>query len=370
MSDYYHITFADFSEILKSLIREKIVDKVISGIGKRNRFQIVPALESDPKKLEEFPLSQLFVYNYDRINTASKFLHKKAGGAFNEKLAMIGHACDARALVELGKRLQVNMENIFVIVLEDLGTIQASTVIKLLKAEVINPEDVLDEFLTESEYSLKLKDGKVKTYRLANEININDNCNRCYIKKLDKNFDLAVTWITLEPFSHELVLRVGSEKGRELFSKLNIKKVELNNEKVKVLTEKQFDIMEVSRIQQVQDVGEFLSADRIEELAKCTMCGICIRACPVCFCTDCILIKQRKEKKIDNLTYQMTRIAHIGDSCVNCGKCDVNCPVNLPLSLYFYSMYEKVKKEFHYKTGMEKDEPIPRSWTALERGSS
>lgn len=368
-SDYYLITFADFSEILKSLIREKVVNKVISGEGKRNRFQIAPVLESDPKKLEEFPLSQLFIYNYDRINTASKFLHKNAGGAIKEKLAMIGHACDVRALVELGKRLQVDLGNIFVIILEDLGTIRANDINKLLKSEGIDVENVQDEFLTETDYSIKLKDGKVKSYRLANEIKINDNCNRCQVKKLDKNFDLAVTWITLEPFSHELILRVGTEKGRELFAKLNIKKVELNDEKVRVLTEKQFDIMEVSRIQQVQDVSEFLSRDRIEELAKCTMCGVCINACPVCFCTDCILQKQRKEKNIDNLTYQMTRVAHIGDSCVNCGKCDQNCPANLPLSLYFYSMYEKMKREFKYRSGMEKEEPIPRSWTALERGS-
>jgi formate dehydrogenase subunit beta len=154
-----------------------------------------------------------------------------------------------------------------------------------------------------------------------------------------------------------------------LFSKLNIKKAELDEKNVEALTQKQFDVMEVSRIQQVQDVGEFLSSDRIHELAKCTMCGICINACPVCFCTDCILQKQRKEKNIDMLTYQMTRVAHVGDSCVNCGKCDMNCPTNLPLSLYFYSMNEKVKKEFRYYTGMD-EEPIPRSWTALDRNSS
>ncbi|MHA1111309.1 MAG: Coenzyme F420 hydrogenase/dehydrogenase, beta subunit C-terminal domain [Promethearchaeota archaeon] len=367
MSDYYLITFADFSEILKSLIRENVVDKVITGVGKRNRFQIVPVLESDPKKLEEFPLSQLFIYNYDRINTASKFLHKKAGAGFTDKLAMIGHACDARALVELGKRLQVDSENIFVIVLEDLGTIKAGDVVKLLKAEGIKPEDVQEEFLTESDFSIKLKDGSIKSYRLANEININQNCNRCYIKKLDSNFDLAITWINTKPFSKELILRIGSEKGQEVFSKLNIKKVELSQENVDNLVQKQADINEISRIQQVQDVSQFLSSDRIHELAKCNMCGICINTCPVCFCTDCILIKQRKEKNIDNLTYQMTRIAHIGDSCVNCGKCSQNCPMGLPLSKIFYSMYEKVKGEFKYKTGMEKEEPIPRSHTALER---
>lgn len=369
MTDYYQISFADFSEILKSLVREKVVDKVISGIGKRNRFQIAPVLESDPKKLEEFPLSQLFIYNFDRINTASKFLHKKAGAGFTDKLAMVGRACDARALVELGKRLQINSENIFVIVMEDLGTILAKNVIKLLKAQNINPDDVQDEFLTETEYSIKLKDGTIKSYRLANEINIYQNCNRCYIKKLDSNFDLAVTWINTTPFSKELILRIGSEKGRQLFSKLNIKKVEMSKEKVDMLVQKQADINEISRIQQVQDVSQFLSSDRIHEIAKCNMCGICINTCPVCFCTDCILQKQRKEKNIDNLTYQMTRIAHIGDSCVNCGKCSQNCPMGLPLSKIFYSMYEKVKREFNYKTGMEKEDPIPRSSTAMERNN-
>ncbi|MBN2157578.1 MAG: 4Fe-4S dicluster domain-containing protein [Candidatus Lokiarchaeota archaeon] len=371
MSNYYLITFADFSEILKTLIREKIVDKVISGEGKRNRFQISPLLESDPKKLEEFPLSSLFIYNFDRINSASKFLHKKAGGALTEKIAMIGHPADARALIELGKRLQVELNNVFVIVLENIGTIQANDVINLLKEEGIDPESVEDDFLTDEEYQIKLKDGTIKKYPLGKKIDITDNDKRADIKKLDQNFDLGITWITLEPFSHELILRIGSEKAKDLFSKLTIKKVEVNTKKLDVLLKKQSEIMEKARIQKEKDISEYLSRpDRINELAKCTMCGVCINACPVCFCTDCILQKQRKEKNIDNLTYQMTRVAHIGDSCVNCGKCDINCPTHLPLSLYFYSVTTKIKNEFKYETGMKKKEPIPRSWTALERGTT
>lgn len=368
---YYLITFEDFFEILKALIREKMADKVISGETKRNRFQVSPILESDPQKLENFPLSSLFIYNFDRINSASKFLHKKAGGALNEKIAMIGHPADARALVELAKRLQVNLDNIFTIVFENIGTIQGGDMVKLLKDEGIEPENVVDDFLTETEYLLKLKDGSIKKYPLGKKIDITPNDKRADVKKLDDNFDLAVTWITLEPFSHQLAVRTGSEKGRDLFSKLNIKKVELDTTKLDALLKKQAEIMKKAREQKEKDVKEYLiRPDRIKELAKCTMCGVCINACPVCFCTDCVLQKQRKEKDIDMLSYQMTRVAHVGDSCVNCGKCDQNCPTNLPLSLYFYSVTEKVKKQFKYETGMNKKEPIPRSWTAIERGST
>ncbi len=79
------------------------------------------------------------------------------------------------------------------------------------------------------------------------------------------------------------------------------------------------------------------------------MCGMCIRGCPVCYCVDCILTKKRKEKNINKETYQLTRIAHVADRCVECGNCDNNCPTHLPLSLYFQSLNDSFKEKFGYK---------------------
>ena len=92
---------------------------------------------------------------------------------------------------------------------------------------------------------------------------------------------------------------------------------------------------------------------------------MCIRGCPVCYCIDCILMKKRKEKTINKETYQLTRIAHVADRCVECGNCANNCPQNLPLSLYFQSLNEAFKEKFGYTPGEDIEDTPFRSGKAI-----
>ena len=95
------------------------------------------------------------------------------------------------------------------------------------------------------------------------------------------------------------------------------------------------------------------------------MCNTCIRVCPVCYCVDCVLQKMRKNKSIDKVTYQLTRIAHDADRCVECGNCDNNCPQNLPLSLYFQSLNDAFREKFGYEAGMSLEDIPFRSAKAI-----
>ena len=64
------------------------------------------------------------------------------------------------------------------------------------------------------------------------------------------------------------------------------------------------------------DLDAFIaSEDKLVRIAKCTGCGLCVKACPVCYCPECSLTTQVKAKKMDKLTFVMTRFAHIGDIC-------------------------------------------------------
>ncbi|MHA1820575.1 MAG: Coenzyme F420 hydrogenase/dehydrogenase, beta subunit C-terminal domain [Promethearchaeota archaeon] len=359
MPDYYKITKQNFIALLKNLLDKKMVDKVISGISKRSPFSITPNLVSEADQLDNFPIDQLFIHNFDRINSASKFLHKQ-GGALNEKIAMIGHPCDGRAIVELSKIMQVNPDNIFRIIMEDYGVIQARALSTYLKKAGINEADIKEEFLTEDKLLLKTKDDAIKELELGKDISIVDNCSRCFRKTAENSYDLAITTITTKPFGNELIVKVGSPKGAEIME--TIEKTKLSNEDIKELQKFQNKLKEDAYNKRQKDIQEFLSNDnRIVELSKCTMCGVCISACPVCFCVSCILQNQRKEKSIDKLTYQLTRIAHVGDSCVGCGKCDQNCPTHLPLSLYFQTINDDIVAKFNYTPGMEPDKPRVRS---------
>jgi formate dehydrogenase subunit beta len=100
--------------------------------------------------------------------------------------------------------------------------------------------------------------------------------------------------------------------------------------------------------------------DKLREMLEpCTKCGLCVRACPVCWCKDCILLK--KIKTIDPLLLHTTRLVHMGDTCVNCGKCDENCPKGIQLSRIYYGLATELGKLTGYRPGLALDQPSQRS---------
>ncbi|MBY8981657.1 MAG: 4Fe-4S dicluster domain-containing protein, partial [Candidatus Lokiarchaeota archaeon] len=209
------------------------------------------------------------------------------------------------------------------------------------------------------------KDGKIKELK----IDIADNCSRC-TRKIPVIADISISDIGLSIDSDEIILKVYSENGNNVLEKSGVKLTKLN-EKIKKDHEDQLnDIIKASKEKRAKDLKEWRElpqAEKLEMLKKCTMCGMCIRGCPVCYCVDCILQKKRKDKNIDNITYQLTRIAHDADRCVECGNCDNNCPMHLPLSLYFQSLNEVFKEKFNYTPG-ESLEDIPfRSANAIKQ---
>ena len=170
--------------------------------------------------------------------------------------------------------------------------------------------------------------------------------------------------------SEEIILKVYSDKGAELIEKANISKKNLPADIKKAHTDKIKELKEKALVKRAKDLEEWDKLPQEERLARlqdCTACGICIRGCPVCYCIDCILLKKKKEKTIDNVSYQLTRIAHVADRCGECGNCDNNCPQHLPLSLYFQSLNESFKEKFRYTAGESVDDIPFRSGKAIKQ---
>ena len=367
----YLVKIGDFPKLLTTLLEEKMVDKIVGAATKidkktqaEDRFTVSPKEYLKPEDITSFPLTNLLAYGYARTDSASKYLHKTLAGAMNEKIGLITRPCDTRALIELAKIRQVNLENLFIISFEDRGmVVGASREIK--KVEGVDPAKVVKEKIGDNGLILQFDDGSTKEVSL----NIAENCSRC-TRKVPVVADIGITDTVLPIDSDEIILRVYSEKGEQLVEKSKIAKNPLPGDLKTALDEKAKELKEQALAKRAKDLEEWdklPQAEKIERLQQCTMCGMCIRGCPVCYCVDCILQKKRKEKNINKETYQLTRIAHVADRCVECGNCDNNCPQHLPLSLYFQSLNDKFKDIFKYTAGESLDDIPFRSGKAISQ---
>jgi len=370
----YLIKIEDFPKLLTSLLKEKIVDKIIGAqiridkkTNQEDRFTVSPQLYEKAEDITSFPLTNLISYGYARTDSAAKFLHESVNGAMEEKVGLIARPCDTRALIELAKIKQINLDNLFIIAFEDRGmVINASREMK--KVKDVDPTKVVKEKIGDKGLILKLDDGKTKEV----DLNIAENCTRC-IRKIPVVADLGISDLGVPIDSEDVILKVYSDKGADLVEKSKIAKKDLPTDIKTAHTEKIKELKEKALAKRAKDLEEWdklPQEEKIVKLQECTMCDMCIRGCPVCYCVDCILQKKRKDKIINKETYQLTRIAHVADRCVECGNCDNNCPQHLPLSLYFQSLNEAFKEKFKYTAGESIDDIPFRSGKAIQQMES
>ena len=365
----YLIKVEDFSKLLVSLFKEKVVDKFIGAklrvdkkSGNIDRFTVQPMLVEKEADIGTFPLTPLIAFGYARTDSASKYLHKSVAGAKNEKVGLIARPCDTRALIELAKLKQVNLDNLFIIGIEDRGMLPKAGR-EMRKNKDVDTTKIVKEKVGEKGLIVKMEDGSTQELDLT----VAENCLRCY-RKIPVIADLSVSDLGISIDSDEVILKVYSEKGNDIVEKSGINKKPLPEDMKKTHTDKYNEIIEKAKEKRAKDLEEWANKpqeEKIAELLKCTMCNTCIRGCPVCYCVDCILMKKRKAKTIDKATYNLTRIAHDADRCVECGNCDNNCPQNLPLSLYFQSLNESFKEIFKHEAGMSVDDVPFRSGRAI-----
>ncbi|MBD3215300.1 MAG: hypothetical protein GF311_22015 [Candidatus Lokiarchaeota archaeon] len=366
----YIVKEKDFPELLKKLLEKGIVDKIIGAetkvsrkTGEEDRFSLSPKVWTKAEEIEKFPLSNLIAYGYSRTDSASKYLHTKAEGAKKEKIGLITRPCDTRALIELAKIRQVNLDNLFIIALEEKG-LMLNVSRGLKKAKDIDTSKIIKEKVIDEGLLFLYEDGTTKEFNM----DPSDNCTRCS-RKTPIIADISVSDIGVPIDSDNVILKVYSEQGAEFLGESGITLKDLPDDVKKAHEEKLNELIkaaEEKRIEELEKWKQLSKEEKIEQLAKCTMCGMCIRACPVCYCVDCILQQKRKDKNIDNISYQLTRIAHVADRCVQCGKCASICPMNLPLSEIFQSLNEQFQEKFNYCAGTSvKDIPF-RSAKAIK----
>jgi ferredoxin len=88
------------------------------------------------------------------------------------------------------------------------------------------------------------------------------------------------------------------------------------------------------------------------EFSKCIKCYACRAACPLCYCTRCIVEVNQPQwigvapHNRGNLEWHLNHAMHLAGRCVNCGDCARACPVDIPLNLFTKKLILEIENEF------------------------
>ena len=361
------------TSLLTFALRSGKVDAVLAVKARNgNRYDGVPVLISDTEEILETAGAL-----HGTSPNIARFLKEYLDGASKLKIAVVVKPCDAKAIIELAKRDQVNLDNLFLIGLNCTGTLPSAKVKEMLREEFkVDPADVIAEDIEDNKLKIILKDGTEKEMTLAGleqeGYGRRENCRRCETN-IPRMADIACgKWGTTE--KNTTFIEVCSPRGSELIEAAvegSYIEIEQANEK-QIATRRKKDEEAIKLALQWQE-ADFASLEEMsrngkseywfEQFKHCIKCYGCRDACPICYCKHCFLEADRgfvsPGEVPPNTLFPMVRISHVMDSCVNCGQCQDVCTMELPLSRLIFMLSKKISGVFEYEPGVNLDEMPP-----------
>ncbi len=370
------------TSLLKFALESGRVDAVLAIKARDgNRYDGVPFLITEPEEVIE---------TTGALHCASpniaRFIKEYLDGASNLKIAVVVKPCDAKAIIELTKRTQINLDNLLLIGLNCTGTLPPAKAKTMIKVEFeVDPADVVAEDIEDNKLTIRLKDGTEKEKDLTeleeHDYGRRENCRRCETN-IPVMADIACgKWGTTD--KNTTFIEVCSEKGADLIDAaikaVNIKVEQPNSDAIETRRKKDEAAIELARQWQEKDFASLkeMSSDErrnywSEQFNRCIKCYGCRDACPICYCKDCYLEADRGlvagGKVPPDVIFPMVRIYHVMDSCVNCGQCQDACTMELPLSLLIFLLNRELTSIFKYEPGTDVEE-LPPLKTVPERES-
>ena len=369
--------------LLKFALDSKRADAVLAIKARDgNRYDGIPVLITEPEEVLETAGSL-----HCASPNIARFLKEYLDGASKLKIAVVAKPCDAKAIIELAKRIQINLDNLLLIGVNCTGTlppVQAKTMIK--EEFEVDPADVIAEDIENNKLIIRLKDGTKKEKDLAEleerGYGRRENCRRCETN-IPIMTDIACgKWGTTD--NNTTFIEVCAERGSDFIEAAieagYIKVEEPSGDAKETRKKKDEEAIELARQWQQKDFASLkeMSADEkfsywFGQFNQCIKCYGCRDACPICYCKDCYLEADRglvsPGEIPPDVMFPMVRITHVMDSCVNCGQCQDACPMELPIARLTFLLNRELAGIFKYEPGMDVGE-LPPLRTVTDEESS
>jgi formate dehydrogenase subunit beta len=364
------------TSLLRFALQSKRVDAVLAVKARDgNRYDGIPVLITDPEEITA-TAGTLHSVSANIARCLKEFLD----GASELKVAVTCKPCDARGIIELAKRNQINLDNLLLIGLNCTGTMRPVTAQQMMEEEFgVDPFDVVSEDIEDGKLKIGLRDGTKKESDLAElearGLGRRENCRRCDLN-IPTMADIACgKWGT--DGREVTFIEVCSDRGAGFIDKAieegHIKVEQPSPEAIESRRAEDRAAAELAREWQERDFGEF-RAMSVEErfnywfgpfgqFSQCIKCFGCRDACPICYCKDCYLEADRGTVPGGEIPpdamFPMIRTVHVMDSCVDCGQCQDACPMEIPLARLIFMLNRQLAEVFKYEPGMDVDARPP-----------
>ncbi|MCJ2541121.1 MAG: 4Fe-4S dicluster domain-containing protein, partial [Candidatus Thermoplasmatota archaeon] len=263
-------------------------------------------------------------------------------GGGHIRLAVVFKPCESRAVVELVKLNQIELDHVILIVPDCPGTVELKDYSK-----VANGEDVPNRFA----------------------------CGICRAPVGGDPVDITLG--TFGVGDGEVFLTCNTEKGTEFANAIGAKGSAIHKDREKALKKaleegvKAYKEQEALSREKFSDITAMLG-----ELGTCIKCMNCMEVCPVCYCKECLLktdafnptamsLADKAKRRgtirmpVETAQFHLVRMAHVMTACVMCGQCQSACPSEIPLVEMYAGINQRIQAQFDYEAGRSVDEEPP-----------
>jgi formate dehydrogenase subunit beta len=350
-------TLGAVSNVLRKLLESDQMDGLLVPM-RTSAGTVTPALVTDPAMLDQAdPLAPVLPINSARV--LGWMTQREPRG----KIGAVMRSCEIRAMVELVKLKQACLDCITLISIDCSGTFDVPDYIE--QSSQLGQDGITK--LVQDRYTDPLS---------AAPIPLRDACQMCE-RPVHTEAD-----VVFEFFGSDVAQGFMLTLPDELAGKIGLAESTPagNGNRADVI-----DTLIASRTEQRDKVFDEINArmkdgkpgEGLEEIfGACIRCHNCMTVCPICYCKTCLFkgpvfdhepiqYMQWAERKgalrlpSDTMLFHLTRMNHMGLSCVGCGMCTSVCPSDIPVGRVFRAVGNSVQSVFDYVPGFNPEEMLP-----------